>query len=59
MSGGIEESYNLTSIRKSLLNTRTPKATDEPTLDFRSFWDILITARKKYSVIGCNIEVRI
>ena len=55
MSGGIEESYNLANIRKSLTGVRVSSPSD--VIDFRSFWDILITARKKFSVIGCNIEL--
>lgn len=57
MSGGIEENYNLTSLRRSLNNITIPKQSDLPSLDHKSFWEILTTARKKHSVIGCNIEV--
>ena len=57
MSGGIEEVYNLISLRKSLNSNRVAKPSDLPTLDHKSFWEILTTARKKHSVIGCNIEV--
>jgi hypothetical protein len=57
MSGGIEEVYNLISLRKSLNSIRVAKPSDLPTLDHKSFWEILTTARKKHSVIGCNIEV--
>ena len=55
MSGGIEESYNLLNLRETLTSVRP--LLGEQIVDFRSFWDILITARKKFSVIGCNIEV--
>ena len=56
MSGGIEESYNLLNIRKSLTSVRVPNSSDVHSVDFRSFWDILITARKKFSVIGCKLN---
>jgi hypothetical protein len=57
MSGGIEEVYNLTSLRRSLNNIKIHKSSDLTALDHKSFWEILNTARKKHSVIGCNIEV--
>jgi hypothetical protein len=50
MSGGIEETYNLVNMRYSRASA--------PKLDHDSFWNILITARKKSSVIGCNIELK-
>lgn len=47
MSGGIEEVYNLNEICKD-------KSSKQPSSD--KFWDILLSAKKKCSVIGCNIE---
>ncbi len=51
MSGGIEETYNLKEIR----NFRTK---DLKNPDHNTFWNILIKARQKSSVIGCNIDVK-
>lgn len=58
MSGGIEEIYNLINIRKSLYSNRFFPSHDVQSVDHKTFWSILIEARKKFSVIGCNIEVR-
>lgn len=57
MSGGIEEIYNLINIRKSLYSNKFIPSHDTQSLDHKTFWNILIEARKKFSVIGCNIEV--
>jgi hypothetical protein len=54
MSGGIEETYSLINMRNSLSFGRS-SATK---LDYESFWNILIAARRKSSVIGCNIELK-
>lgn len=52
MSGGIEEAYNLSEIRNRVSHT---DKSDQ--VDAKTFWSILINARKKRSVIGCNIEL--
>ncbi|RMZ95081.1 calpain-3 isoform X2 [Brachionus plicatilis] len=57
MSGGIEEIYNLINIRKTLYSNRFFPSHDTQSLDHKTFWSILIEARRKFSVIGCNIEL--
>ena len=54
MSGGVEETYNLQQIRSN--NRGGGSSKDAPKLNVSSFWDILESAIKKSSVIGCNIE---
>jgi hypothetical protein len=62
MSGGIEETYELACLRKSSFGYtsrfRTIDLGPKTQLTADSFWNILITARKKHSVIGCNIELK-
>lgn len=55
MSGGVEEVYELSAIRNSC--SRLNKNSKMPVIDADIFWDILTSARKKESVIGCNINV--
>ena len=67
MSGGIEETYNLKNLRRSLTMNRSYISTQNSSIqasneqevitDHTAFWEILINARKKQSVIGSNIEV--
>ena len=60
MSGGIEEEYDLKKIRSTIHSTRYTSSSSgrsENTADFNSFWEILVNARKKSSVIGANINV--
>lgn len=58
MSGGIDEEYNLKSIRDTIHRSRFSYGSgkSENKIDFESFWEILINARKKQSVIGVNIN---
>jgi hypothetical protein len=62
MSGGVEEIYNIVNMREALFRTKTLTVSNEranelsPT--YNSFWEIILTAKRKKSVIGCNIEVR-
>ncbi len=50
MSGGIEEVFNLKEIRRTLNGSRNE-------IDHRQFWNVLVNARKKQSVIGSNIDL--
>ena len=54
MSGGIEEIFDLRDIKRSLRGSPV----DKDKLDHNSFWEVLLNARKKQSVIGSNIEVK-
>ena len=54
MSGGIEEIFDLKQIRRTL-NSSVRNVDDK--LNHNQFWEVLINARKKQSVIGSNIEV--
>jgi len=56
MSGGMEEEFSLNEIKNST-GYRLKRDTDLPIPDQQTFWDILVHARKKQSVIGCYIEV--
>jgi hypothetical protein len=56
MSGGIEESYDLTEMRKTISNF-SAVSSDPKKPNLNDFWTILTTARRKMSVIGCNIDV--
>lgn len=55
MSGGIEETFELRDLRSQF--SRYHSTTDKSKLTYDSLWNILIAARKKSSVLGCNIEV--
>ena len=50
MSGGIEEVFNLKEIRRTLNGSRNE-------IDHHQFWNVLVNARKKQSVIGSNIDL--
>ena len=54
MSGGIEEIFDLKQIRRTL-NSSVRNVDDK--LNHNQFWEVLINARKKKSVIGSNFEV--
>ena len=56
MSGGIEEFYNLKDIRDTL-GGYGRIGTSAKNVNHKQFWDIILGARSKHSVVGCNIEV--
>ena len=56
MSGGVEESYDLKQIRNSVYSSRSSYNTEKKNLDSKNFWEIIVNARKKFSVIGSNIN---
>ena len=49
MSGGVEEVFDLNEIRKNTSITTIPG-------DVNTFWKILLQARRKKSVICCNVD---
>lgn len=53
MSGGIEEIFKLKEIRKSLYSHHS----NDEEMNHIQFWEVLMNARKKQSVIGSNIEL--
>lgn len=53
MSGGIDEEYDLKKVRKTMHTSKRYGKCDN--VDFGCFWEILVNARKKQSVIGANI----
>ncbi len=56
MSGGIEETYNLANFRHSVSPFSSKQSSSK--LNAESFWNIIVAARRKKSVIGCNIELK-
>ena len=56
MSGGVEESYDLKQIRSSVYSSRSSYNTEKKYLDSKNFWEIIVNARKKFSVIGSHIN---
>ena len=59
MSGGIDEEFDLKKIRNTMYSSSSSShhATGKSNIvDYNAFWDILVTARKKQSVIGSNIN---
>ena len=63
-SGGIEESYDLSEISNPAmqLSSQTSQVSDQEidqvnfkSPDFNSFWKLLMKAKSKHSVIGCNL----
>ncbi len=55
MSGGIQETFRLYNIWKSqYLRDADMANSAEPSQD--AFWNILMTAKNKHSVIGCNVK---
>ena len=58
MSGGIEEFYNLKDIRDTLDGYgRIKTAISVKKVNHKKFWDIILGAQSKHSVVGCYIEV--
>ena len=56
MSGGVEETFDL-KILKQNKSTLLTSVNGFPCINDDIFWDILLNAKKKCSVIGCSIEV--
>jgi hypothetical protein len=61
MSGGLEEVFNLKEIRKTLndhpnANKNNNEKNEKYKMDHIKFWEVLLNAKKKYSVVGCTIE---
>ncbi len=60
MSGGIEEEYDLKKIRKTIYSSSSYQynsGRSSENVGFEQFWEILVNARKKNSVIGASINV--
>jgi hypothetical protein len=57
MSGGIDEAYDLKQIRNVNYYSPVSLSNGKKNLDSNSFWEILLNARKKQSVIGANINL--
>ncbi len=52
LSGGIQETFKLYNVWKSkLLGVADSKEPDQ-----EAFWNILVTAKNKHSVVGCNVK---
>ena len=56
MSGGITEAFNLKEIRNSLSRSNQASSSNE-NVGHQRFWELIVGARKKKSVIGCSIDV--
>jgi hypothetical protein len=52
MSGGIAETFKLNEIRASSVRS----AERQKVLNEDAFWNVLLTAKRKSSVIGCNAK---
>ena len=59
MSGGLEEVFRLKDIRQSLtvVNNLNHNNHDPNKLDHIKFWEVLLNAKKKHSVMGCTIRL--